>query len=102
MSNQQPVPTPARRGLVQAPIDPVDDSGVRAAVVGTVLFAVASVVLATQLNDLSNTGRGWYLGVALAGMALGLVGIAWTMRRSRRRSGTPAQDTSTPAQEKSD
>ena len=84
MSNEQPVPPQSRRGLVQAPIDPVDDSGVRAAVVGTILFAVASVVLAAQLSDLSTTGRGWYLGVALAGTALGLVGIIWTMRRARR------------------
>ncbi|MGJ6980758.1 hypothetical protein ACSDQ9_09560 [Aestuariimicrobium soli] len=76
------------RGLVQAPIEPVDDSGVRAAVVGTVLFAIATVVLAVRHAALAAAGHGWYLGVAVAGTVLGAVGLAWTIHHARRVSRT--------------
>lgn len=79
-------PDPIRpRGLVQAPIEPVDDSGVRAAIIGTLLFAVATVVLAVRYTALVAQGHGWYLGVAVAGTVLGGAGVLWTLRRSRSR-----------------
>ncbi|WP_157438875.1 DUF2530 domain-containing protein [Aestuariimicrobium kwangyangense] len=80
------VPTARQRprGLLQAPIEPVDDSGVGAFRAGTLAFAVATVVLFALRNRMDEDGRGWWLGVALAGTVIGLVGLWWTRRRARR------------------
>ena len=56
----------------------------RVVVVGTVLWAVAFVVLLFFHARLRADGHLWWLGTCAGGFALGLVGIVYT-RRSRGR-----------------
>jgi hypothetical protein len=61
---------------------PVPTNDLRVVVVGTVLWAVALVVTAVLRTRLDHSGRGWWVGTCAAGFALGLLGIAYTKRRS--------------------
>lgn len=71
----------------QAPIPPVDADGIVVLIIGTGLFAIAAVVLGLNRARLAAADEGWWLGVAIAGVALGLVGLAYCWRlRSRRRA----------------
>lgn len=74
---------------------PLDVDGVQAAAIGTVMFAVATVIMATGYDRLAAAGDGWWLGVGLSGLALGLISMGYTLSRRRRRrrstgSGWPA------------
>ncbi len=53
----------------------------RAALVGTLAWALALLVLLVVAGRLSATGRGWWLQTAAAGVLLGLLGMAHTRRR---------------------
>ena len=76
---------PPQHFLVQAPVPAVDADGIRVVSVGTVLFGLASVVLALVRPQLAAAGRGWWLGVCLCGFGLGLVGLLYCWRLVRRR-----------------
>lgn len=61
------------------------------AVLGTVVWTVLLAVALTRQGSLVDAGREWWTWTALAGVALGLVGIAWAMwlqRRRQRREGS--------------
>lgn len=77
--------------IQQAEVPPLDVDGVQAATVGTVLFAVATVIMLLTYDRLVAAGDGWWLGVAVSGLVLGLLSLAYTIsrRRRRRRSGPP-------------
>lgn len=64
---------------------PLDVDGVQAAAVGTVLFGVATVLLALGYDRLAAAGDGWWLGVGLSGFALGVLSLGYTLIRRRRR-----------------
>lgn len=72
----------------QAEVPPLDVDGVQAATLGSALFAVATVVLALCYDRLAADGDGWWLGVGISGLALGLLGLGYTLlrRHGRRRS----------------
>ena len=81
------------RLIRQAEVPPLDIDGVQAAIIGSVLFAVATVVMAFSYPQLVAHGDGWWLGVGVSGLALGLIGLGYTLlrrRRRRRRSAHPA------------
>lgn len=72
-----------------APLDlehlaPVDVDGVRAVATGTVVWTVLLVACLVLRGPLEESGRGWWTGVCLAGMLLGLLGL-WFVRRRRDR-----------------
>ncbi|MCW2812153.1 MAG: hypothetical protein JWP61_2611 [Friedmanniella sp.] len=71
--------------LVQAPLAPMDADGIGLAAAGTVLFALASVLLALFRRSLTEAGHGWWLGVAVCGFGLGLVGLAYCLCRRTTR-----------------
>jgi hypothetical protein len=71
--------------LQQAPVPAMDADGVVVVAVGTILFAVASVVLAIFYSALARAGEGWWLWVGIGGLALGLFGIWYCLNRQRRR-----------------
>lgn len=74
--------------LVQAPVPPLDVDGLTVAIIGTALFAAASVAFALFYSALAAAGNGWWLGVAISGFGLGLIGLAYCYsRRLGRRSG---------------
>ena len=81
-------PTKSGHLFVQAPVPPLDIDGLTVVIIGTSLFAVASVVLAIFYTTLVAAGHGWWLGVAISGFGLGLVGLAYCYnRRLGRRAG---------------
>lgn len=45
--------------------------------IGTVAWAVALVALMLMAGSLTASGRGWWVGTAGAGVALGLAGLAY-------------------------
>jgi hypothetical protein len=71
--------------LVQAPIDPVDEDGVAAAVVGTVVSVLAIGVTGWQYSWLASSGQGWWLWTAMTATGLGVMFIAYALYRKRRR-----------------
>lgn len=65
----------------RAEVKPLDLDGVGALVVGTVLWAVALVVMLVFRSDLEANDNSWWLWTCLAGFVLGLGGIAYTRWR---------------------
>ncbi len=73
--------------LVQAPVKALDTDGISVTILGTSVFAAASVLLALNLAWLRDQDTEWWLWVACTGTALGLLGLAYSVwRRKRRRS----------------
>lgn len=70
---------------------PLDVDGVRAVGVGTLVWAVLTVAALLGRDRLEESGHGWWLGVCVAGLGLGLVGVAIVTRRRRRLAARPAQ-----------
>jgi Protein of unknown function (DUF2530) len=70
-----------RRGAEPPAVRPFDVDGVRTVAVGTVLWAIAFVVLALLRDDLVERGVGWWLWTCLAGVGLGLLGLEYTRKR---------------------
>lgn len=88
-----PVPPPAHHFLVQAPVAAVDADGLQLVTVGTIVFAIAALVTGLFYAELQARDNGWWLGVAISGFVLGLVGLAYCWnRRSRRRAGLWTKD----------
>ncbi len=81
-----PEETAPRHFLVQAPVPALDVDGLTLVVLGTVAFALASIGLTFFRAQLHAAGHGWWLGVAISGFVLGLMGLAycWDRRRKRR------------------
>jgi hypothetical protein len=79
-----PVPPTVHGLFVQAPVAPLDENGIVVITVGTIAFGVAAIVLGVLHERLVATGDGWWLAVAIAGVALGLVGFAYCWRRRTR------------------
>ena len=71
-----------------ADVRPLDVTGVRTVAVGTVLFLIATVVLALSHDWLEETGREWWLWTCVAGFGLGLFGSEYCRRRARHHHHT--------------
>jgi hypothetical protein len=82
------------------PVPPLDVDGVGAVIVGTVLFAVAFVILLLFRPQLAEADASWWLIVTAAGFGLGLLALAYTTRRRRvYRAVTDEEATPTEAEE---
>jgi hypothetical protein len=74
--------------LLREPVDPLDVDGVGIITAGTILWAVAFLVLLPFSPRLVDTGHGWWLGMCATGALLGCYGIRYSRRRRDRvRSG---------------
>lgn len=71
--------------LVQAPVLPLDEDGVVVGVIGTVLFAVATVVLWLNQPALEAHQDGWWLWTGVTGTVLGALGTAYCVYRKKHR-----------------
>ncbi|MFT4109107.1 hypothetical protein, partial [Propionicimonas sp.] len=77
---------PHRPLMVQAPVRALDPDGLAVVTAGTIGFAVGVAVCWWAYPQLAATGRGWYLGVSVTGMVIGLLGLGFGLfRKSRRR-----------------
>lgn len=72
--------TPEKRD----PPEPLAVNGVPVIVIGTVLWAIALIVLLVIHNRLSDHGHGWWIWVGVAGVALGIIGVPYLRRFQRR------------------
>lgn len=72
--------------LVQAPVRALDPDGAGILTLGTAGFSIASIACWLNLATLDAVGQGWWLGVCLVGVVIGLIGmtIAWTRHRRRK------------------
>lgn len=68
----------------EVPLEPLPYDGVASVAVGTVLWAIASVIGLVLLDDLRADGHLWWLATALCGCGLGLLGL-WVVLRRRNR-----------------
>lgn len=59
--------------MKQAQIPPMPTRLTVVALVGTVLWGLAAVILGLQADQLAATGRTWWLWTALTGTGLGIV-----------------------------
>ena len=79
----------ARGEVIEAPIQPLDVTGLRTVGVGTTGFLGATVyLLVFQLDWMRDTDRLWWLWTCVAGLGLGLVGWDHCRRRRNARQGT--------------
>ena len=97
---QQPTPGPVaqpikarmtRGEVVEAPIQPLDVTGLRTVGVGTTGFLGATLyLLLFQLDWMRDTDRLWWLWTFFAGLGLGVFGFVYCTRRARHlQEGTP-------------
>lgn len=87
--------SPTRRPVLRnAEVEPLDLDGVTSVIVGSAVWLVALVVVLVRYDLLLDTDRGWWLYSVLAGLALGLIGFVYCMRRrSRVRRGLSTDPT---------
>lgn len=77
--------------MVQAPVRALDPDGIAVVTTGTIGFALGAVVCWLAMPQLAPAGKGWYLGVAITGTVIGLLGLSISfVRKVRRRSVTAA------------
>ena len=84
VSVQEPARPPL---LVQAPVRALDPDGAGILTLGTAGFVIAGIACWLNLPALNAVGQGWWLGVCLVGVVVGLAGmaVAWT-KHSRRKA----------------
>ena len=78
-----PAPQDASTAADDPALRPLDVDGVGAVALGTAVWTVLAVVLCTQRSSLDAEGRGWWLGVCVAGAVLGLIGLPYVVARRR-------------------
>lgn len=64
-------------------LTPMEVDVTRIVLIGTVLYAVAAVVLLCLWSPLKNAGHERWPWVAVSGVALGLIGLYYLKRRDR-------------------
>ena len=62
-------------------LKPLEVNGITAVTIGTIAWSIALVVLVFARGWLAETGRTSWLGIAAAGVVLGLLGYRYTTRR---------------------
>lgn len=72
-------------------MQPMETNDVMIVAVGTVLFAIAFIVMLPMHSSLQHSGHGRWLWVALSGFILGLLGLAYCLRRAQRISKVNSQ-----------
>jgi hypothetical protein len=72
-------------GATAGEIKPMEVDIFKIVVIGTVLYAIAFVVLLPFRTSLEHAGHGRWPWIALSGVVLGFMGLGITYRRARRR-----------------
>ena len=74
------------RTYLVADVEPLDVTGTRTILVGTLLFLLGGLAMLPFLGDLRDADRVWWLWVCVAGFGLGVFGYFYCLRRARRES----------------
>ena len=72
-------------------MEPMETNDVLIVAIGTALFAVAFLILYPMHTSLERDGHGRWPWIALSGALLGLLGLAYCLRRAQRMSKVNAQ-----------
>jgi Protein of unknown function (DUF2530) len=72
-------------------LEPMEVDLVRIVGIGTVLFAVAFLILIPMRASLEHDGHGRWPWIALSGAVLGLIGLGYVRRRAQRMSKVNAE-----------
>jgi hypothetical protein len=78
-----------------APVPPLDVTGVRTVTVGAGLWLLAFVALLPFYGSLRDSGRTWWVWTCLTGFLLGLVALEYCRRRRTRLARRPERDVET-------
>lgn len=81
MAEESPAGKLARGEVKEADVKALDVSGIPSVLTGIVAWAVALVVLLILRSRLDRADREWWIWVAVAGFALGWVGLWYCRRR---------------------
>lgn len=81
----EPTPKPRAHHFVQAPVRPLDPDGVVVGIIGTIGWALLTIIFTINLDWLDATAHRWWLWTALSGTVLGVIGTGYCLRRRHRR-----------------
>jgi len=84
-----------KRTYVVAKVQPLDVTGVRTVLVGTVLWLVAFLALLPFYSSLEEDGQLWWLWTCVCGFGLGLLGLEYCRRRRRHLARHPKPEVET-------
>ncbi len=97
MQEDQPqVRSIGTRTYLVADVAPLDVDGVRTLLVGSIMWAVAFVMLLPFSGRLREDGHLWWLWTCVAGFGLGLLGWDFCRRRRDRRNADQDEPESLP------
>ena len=65
-------------------LEPLEINGITAVTVGTIIWAVATVIMILMRDQPAASGRGNWIWICACGVLLGLIGIRYTRRRAAR------------------
>ena len=80
------------RTYLVADVEPLDVTGTRTILVGTVLFLVGGLAMLPVLGDLRDADRVWWLWVCVAGFGLGVFGYFYCLRRAGQMARSGSED----------
>ncbi|HWG27928.1 DUF2530 domain-containing protein [Actinospica sp.] len=82
--SDKPIEQPPNGGTRELkPMEPMEVDLARIVLLGTVLYAVAAVILLPMQSSLTHDGHGRWPWVAVSGVGLGLLGYWYLKRRDR-------------------
>lgn len=79
--SEKPTAQPPNGGTRE--LEPMEVDLAKVVLIGTVLFAVAAAVMLPLHTSLNNAGHGRWPWIAVSGVGLGLLGLAYLKRRDR-------------------
>jgi len=82
--------------MLVADVPPLDVTGTRTVMIGTILWAVAFVALLPFYETLRRDDNLWWLWTCVAGFGLGLLGWEYCRRREHRLAQNPRDEESSP------
>ena len=70
---------------LQAPVKALDPHGVQIVGLGTIVFAIGTIICWWQLPALAAIGKDWWLSTAALGTGIGVLALAVLLVLRRRR-----------------
>lgn len=80
--SQNPTEQPSPDGGLRE-LKPMEVDLSRIVLIGTVLYAIAAVILLPMQSSLTDDGHGRWPWIAVSGVGLGLLGLVYLKRRDR-------------------